>query len=389
MKKIKILLFMLAFLLLGNKLSYAQQNTIDAVDKATQYSSESADIQGFLKDIQKYANEYFPELADENFIQNLIAGNKSEENMIDKIVNVLIGEFKQSLSLIFKIIGIAILCTILKSLQLNFSETSIGDIAFYVCYLMIVSLLITSFTNIVTICSDAVSELANFMKLVVPLIFALMTVTGSITSIATLQPVLLGMIAVVTFLLKNIVIPMIYISTVINIVTNISSNISLDKLAELIRKTALGIVEFSLLIFTCILSLEGTLASTVDGITSKIAKNVVSSAIPVVGKLLGDTVDSVIGGVAITKNAIGVIGVLVILAITISPLIKSFIVMIVFNLSAAFIEPIADTRISKCMNGMAGSLKIMVGILATIVFIFIIGITMMIRISNASLMYQS
>lgn len=389
---------MFVFFLLGNELSYAISNTtnnsttstsLNPIQEASQYSKNSTDVQGFLKEIQKYANDYFPELANENFLQDLIQGKQeSSENLITKIWNVLIGEFQQNLSLILKIMGIAILCTILKSLQLNFSDTGIGEIAFYVCYLMVVSLLITSFTNVVTLCTDTVGELSNFMNMVVPLIFALMAVTGSITSITFLQPFLLGMITVITFLLNHVIIPMIYISTVIHIVTNISSHISLDKLASFMKKTSLWMMEFSLLIFTCVLSLEGTLASSVDGMTSKIAKNLVSSTIPVVGKILGDTVDSVIGGVAITKNAIGVIGILAILAITISPLIKSFITMLIFNLSAAFIEPITDSRISKCMSGMADSLKIMVGILAVVVFIFMIGITMMIKISNTSLMYQ-
>lgn len=43
----------------------------------------------------------------------------------------------------------------------------------------------------------------------------------------------------------------------------------------------LGIV---LTIFVGVVSLEGTLSSSIDGITAKTGKAVVSSAIPVVGK---------------------------------------------------------------------------------------------------------
>lgn len=54
-----------------------------------------------------------------------------------------------------------------------------------------------------------------------------------------------------------------------------------------------------------ILSLEGTLTSSVDGITLKTTKAVVTSSIPVVGKLLGETVDAVLGCSNILKNAVG------------------------------------------------------------------------------------
>lgn len=50
-----------------------------------------------------------------------------------------------------------------------------------------------------------------------------------------------------------------------------------------------------------VLSIEGTLGSSVDGITAKTAKAAISSFIPVVGKVLGDAVDTVIGCSAILK----------------------------------------------------------------------------------------
>lgn len=54
-----------------------------------------------------------------------------------------------------------------------------------------------------------------------------------------------------------------------------------------------------------VLSLEGTLTSSVDGLTAKTTKAVVTSTIPVVGKLLGETVDAVLGCSNILKNAVG------------------------------------------------------------------------------------
>lgn len=54
-----------------------------------------------------------------------------------------------------------------------------------------------------------------------------------------------------------------------------------------------------------VLSLEGTLTSSVDGLTAKTTKAVVTSAIPVVGKLLGETVDAILGCSNILKNAVG------------------------------------------------------------------------------------
>lgn len=53
----------------------------------------------------------------------------------------------------------------------------------------------------------------------------------------------------------------------------------------------LGII---LTIFVGVLSLEGTLSSSIDGITAKTAKTVISSAIPIVGSILSDALDSIL-----------------------------------------------------------------------------------------------
>ena len=46
----------------------------------------------------------------------------------------------------------------------------------------------------------------------------------------------------------------------------------------------------------------------------------------------------------------GFVGVLIIVSICAVPLIKSLIVMVIFNVSSAIAEPFVDKRISKCFS---------------------------------------
>lgn len=349
----------------------------------------SVDIDDFAYEMKKYSNEYFPELGEESFIDGVINGQVSiNTNLFAKIFGVFLKELKNNISLVVKIIGIAILCSVLKNIQSSFGESGTSEIAFYSCYMLVVILIITTFSNTIDLCKDTIEQISGLMKMLVPLIISLIVATGNVTTVAILQPVLLTMVALISNLLSNFILPVIFIATIINIISNISEHVNVEKISNLLKKSALWVTELVLIIFVGILSLEGSLSSTVDGITAKTAKAVVSSAIPVVGKILGDTVDSVIGGVTITKNAIGFIGILGILAVTLIPLVKTFIVMLVFNLSSALIEPIADKRIVKCMSGVGDSIKILFAILATIIFLFIIAITFIVKISNSAMMYK-
>lgn len=168
------------------------------------------------------------------------------------------------------------------------------------------------------------------------------------------------MTAIISNLVSALLIPLVLISTVLTLVSNISSEVDVSKFGTFLKKSALFVLEISLIIFVGILSLEGTLAANVDGIVAKTTKSLVSVSIPVVGKLIGDATDSVIGATSITKNALGVVGVLVIVSISIGPLIKSLIIMVIFNITNCIAEPLVDKRISKCLNGICDSTKVMV-----------------------------
>jgi stage III sporulation protein AE len=212
--------------------------------------------------------------------------------------------------------------------------------------------------------------------------------SGNIATVATLQPILMIMTQIIESILSNVIIPIIFISTIIIAVGNISNGVQLGKLGDLLKKTSIWAMGIILTIFIGILSLEGTLASSIDGITAKTAKATISTAIPVVGKILGDAVDSVLGGSVIVKNAVGLLGIVVILGIALVPIIKTAILMIVFNITSVIIEPISDSRITKCMSGVGDSIKVLFGIMVTVTFLFIIAITLIIKISNFTIMYR-
>lgn len=147
----------------------------------------------------------------------------------------------------------------------------------------------------------------------------------------------------------------------------------------------LGII---LTIFVGVLSLEGTLTSSVDGITAKTAKAAVSSLIPIVGKILGDTVDSVLGCGLVLKNAVGIVGVIVVIGICVGPVIKLATLSITYSLASSIIEPIADSKIVKLLNEMSGIFKLILAILCSVSVLLIIGTTLAIKISNSGMMYR-
>ena len=95
-----------------------------------------------------------------------------------------------------------------------------------------------------------------------------------------------------------------------------------------------------------------------------------------------------IGATSIAKNSIGFIGVLIMISIALLPLIKSLVILMMLQLVNALTDSFVDKRISKCFSIVCDSSKTMVGLLAMVAMMFIISTTILMKMSNFSLMYR-
>ncbi len=109
---------------------------------------------------------------------------------------------------------------------------------------------------------------------------------------------------------------------------------------------------------------------------------------PWLEKYFGDAVDTVIGCNSILKNAVGITGIIVIMGICILPIINLCILMAMYYFGSALCEPIADEKIIKVLEQMGDTFKIFLALLCSISVMLIIGVTLVINISNTGLMYR-
>ena len=246
----------------------------------------------------------------------------------------------------------------------------------------------SNFTEIINLVKNTANDLVGFINVLMPLLLTLMVYTGSITTSSLLEPIILFAINLIGNLIKNILIPVVLIIVVFSIISKISERIQVEKISKFLRSSIVWGLGVLLTVFVGVVSLEGTLSSSVDGITAKTAKTAVSTVIPVVGKILGDVVDSVLGCGIILKNAIGLVGVIVVIGICIAPIIKIATLCIMYSLASAIVQPIADNKIVKVLDEMSGVFKLLLGILCALSVMLIVGITLVVKISNSGMMYR-
>ena len=59
-----------------------------------------------------------------------------------------------------------------------------------------------------------------------------------------------------------------------------------------------------------------------------------------------------------------------------------------YSISAAIIEPLADSKIVNLLNEMSGIFKILLAVICAVSVLLIIGVTLAIKISNSGMMYR-
>ena len=320
-------------------------------------------------------------------LNNAISGNLNEFNIMKIFWKLLGKEVINSITIISSIIVILVIHGILKSISDGLQNKSVAQIAYYIQYILIATLVMTGFADIIIMVKESIQNLVGFINSLVPILITLLITTGSIASAGMLEPIILFMITLIGNLIVNVIIPIVLVSTALGIISQISDRVQIDKLAKFFKSSSVWVLGVVLTLFVGIVSLQGNLSSSIDGITAKTTKTAVSSFIPVVGKILGDAVDTVMGCSVILKNALGVVGVIIIIGICIIPIIKLVTLMTMYYLGAALCQPIADTKIIKLLSQMGDTFKLLLAILCSVAVMLIIGVTLVIRISNAGAMY--
>lgn len=391
----KIFISIILFFMLLTNLSFAKEEILEnddssIIEQTTEQIMETTQktlgISDFLKEADKYTQNIYGNINLSDIFSNIIKG-KYKTNFIKSTIFTLFGkDVKESFRLMFNVLIIIIIHSVMKEIIENLGNNSSAKIAYFVQYLMIVTLVTQSFVSVLNITKEAIDNLSNFMNLLIPLLTTLILTTGCISISNIFQPTLIFLSSMLGNFFNNFLMPVLLMSITFSIISNISDKVQLDKLSKFFKSSIVWILGILLTIFTCLISVEGTLSSSVDALTAKTTKAAVSNFIPVVGKILGDTTETIIGCSNILKNAVGIIGLIIIVGIVLIPLLKILTLWVTFCLTSAICEIIADNKIVKLTSQIADSYRILLAILFSVSIMFFIAITLVLKITNTAVM---
>ena len=372
-RTIKYLLLICIFFYLNNVLAIQEENVEENVQDVTKDIADSLNMDNFLSIFEDYASENNIEGFDVSSLYNdLLSGNGIQyENILDSLVGNIFKEVKNSIGSVTSIFIIVIIMAIVTSLELD-KDSDVVKITKLVIVISISALLLKNYLDIVTMFKNIVNILGYIMQIVSTFLLGILMATGKITSTGIIEPLLLFIANFICFATEYIVIPFFTISVAINIVSRISENIKMDNLSSMFRKSSLYIFTTIIGIFLFVLSMESSVTKSIDSMYFKTAQNMVSNFVPVVGKFLSDSLDTVLGATEAIGKVGGIVSLIATILIVSIPIIKLILVIVLYNILIAISEPInEDKSIESFLKGFVGVYKDMLGILIGIMVLFV------------------
>lgn len=286
------------------------------------------------------------------------------------------------------LILLTVFSTILQNLQTAFEKNTVSKVANAIVYMVLMIIAINSFYVAVSYAQGAISSMISFMIALLPLLLALLASIGSLTSVALFHPLIIFLVNTSGLLIQNFVLPLLFLSAMLSLVSTLTDHYKVTKLADLLRNISIGILGIFLTIFLGVISVQGAVAAVTDGITIRTAKFVTGNFVPVVGRVFTDAADTVMGASILLKNTIGIVGLAILLLISAFPAIKVLTLALIFNIAAAILQPLGGGAIINSLSIIGKAVIFVFAALATVSLMFFLAITIMVAAGNLSLMMR-
>lgn len=321
---------------------------------------------------------------------DFILGKKdfSIQSWFSAALKYMFHEITSNTKLLSMIIMLTLFSVVLQALQNSFDSGNVSKIAYFVVFLVLIALALSSFKIAVDYTLQTIDMMTGFIISLLPLLLALISTSGGILTASFFHPLVIFLMNTSGMLMKSFVLPLLFMSTILSIVSTISENYKVTQLAGLLRNIAVGVLGAFLTIYLTIFSIQGTATAVTDGLGIRTAKFVAGTFIPVVGRLFTDTADTILSASLVLKNTVGIVGVLLIIVIAAFPALQILTIAFIYKFSAAILQPLGGGPLIATLSVISKNIVYIFASLAIVSFMFFLCLTVMIAAGNITVMMR-
>ena len=275
-------------------------------------------------------------------------------------------------------LGVVAVCMIASVVtRLPGSRESVSELA---ACLGVGLMLLSSSNTMIRLASDAVTELSEYGKLLLPVLTGALAAQGAAGTAAALYGGTAAFDGLLCALIVKVMIPMVYMFLALAASSAATGQEILAKLKNLLKWLSTWTLKILLYVFTGYMSLTGVISGTTDAAALKATKLTISSVVPVVGGILSDASETVLVSASVMKNAAGVYGLFAILSIWITPFLKIGVQYLFLKLTGAVCSAFALKRVSALLSDFTSALGLLLGTTGTVSVLLLVSIVCFMKV---------
>ncbi len=349
-------------------------------------------IEHYWQEITGEMDEFLPHMEFNDIFDWMRGRGESQLDLMGifkGLCSYLFKEVTANLYLMGRLVILAVIAAVLKNLQQAFSSSKLSSLAQGIIFMLLMSIALQSFSLAIGIGQSVIERMSDLIMALIPLLLTLLASLGSLGSAAIFQPVIIFSASFMVILVKDLVFPLIFLATVLLLLDSFSENFKISRLGQLFKDSAIFIMGFSLTIFVGILSITGVAGAVSDGVTLRTAKFVTGVFIPVIGGMVAEALEAVIGASLLLTNGLVLAGVIILFLSLVFPLLKIISIIFIYKFSSALIQPLGESSLCDCLNTMGNSLLLIFAAVVAVSMIFFIILVIIMGAGNAAVMLRT
>lgn len=388
---IKTVLLLLCFTMTSHLTIFAESDGLDEdmFESSMLEKLYLEELEESWSQLSEEYDEFLPEFS-KMTVREMIKENKSfsVKELMKNGLRYLFHELIVNGKLLGLLMILTLFSVILQSMHTAFAHHSVSKIAYFIVYIVLIYIGLNSFQAVYSYTKETIEMMSSFMVALVPLLLTLMAAFGSLLSVSFFHPIIIFLIHVSGLLVSTFVLPLLYLSALLIIVSHLNNNFQATHLADLFRTISLGTLGVFLTIFLGVMSVQGTVTAVQDGVALKTTKFITGNFIPVVGRTFTDAADTVLSAALLLKNSVGLVGVTVIIFIALFPSLKIFAIAFIYKLAAAILQPLGNNPIITSLDVMSKYILFILACLLTVTIMFFLAIVIITVASNVPLLLK-
>lgn len=293
------------------------------------------------------------------------------KNVFLVLSDLLKGELTKPLSAAFLVLAVllavAFFSSFLSDGKLKALCGNIGTLAIVFLLLGIVSPMISS-------CVSAIELSKDFMLVLIPVLTSVVAFSGNPALAVSFNTVVFSFAQSISVLYAELIPSFAAVGCAFSASTAINPMMKFSKLSQLVFKAATFIMAFVSGIFVAVLSVRGVIAGAADTVTIRGLRFLIGSSVPVVGSAIAEALNSVVAGVGLIKNTIGVIGIAATLFMNLPVLCEIIIWKTALYILGIFCDILSEDNINSFLGSLNSVFSVLTAVICFNMFVFIISI---------------